>query len=139
VPPCPAPYSGKGIEGAKEEYEWADRLSPEDRENICRIFGKFAHVSKRRVLIDTYFIIQSMELAYKCENDLPTDILEKAMEFEKAEKFNPPIERRAKAISTAELERSLKKNQQDAAAKGISIDERKLAQGLNDVPLCTTE
>ena len=40
-----------------------------------------------------------MELAYKCESDLPSDILEKALEFEKAEKLNPPQEKRVKAIS----------------------------------------
>jgi len=26
-----------------EEYEFADKLSPEDRDNVCRIIGKFAH------------------------------------------------------------------------------------------------
>ena len=31
-----------------EEYEFAKELSPEDRENICRILGRFAHLSKRR-------------------------------------------------------------------------------------------
>jgi hypothetical protein len=65
-------------------------MNPEDRENICRVLGRFAHLSKRRIQIDTYFINQFMELAYKSESDLPPDILEKVMEFEKAEKLNPP-------------------------------------------------
>ena len=29
-----------------EEYEFADKLSPEERDNICRIIGKFAHTTK---------------------------------------------------------------------------------------------
>lgn len=32
-----------------EEYEFADKLSPEDRDNVCRIIGKFAHTTKRRI------------------------------------------------------------------------------------------
>ncbi len=39
-----------------EDYEFVDELSPEDRENICRILGKFAHLSKRRIQIDAFFI-----------------------------------------------------------------------------------
>jgi hypothetical protein len=118
-----------------EEYEFADQLSPEERENICRILGKFAHLSKRRIQIDTFFINQFMELAYKCESDLPPDVLEKAIEFERAEKLNPPLEKRAKAIPMAELEKSLTKIQNDAGNKGISLEPGSLTDGLNGVPL----
>ncbi|HET7898306.1 MAG TPA: hypothetical protein VFL47_11560, partial [Flavisolibacter sp.] len=41
-----------------EDYEFAEQLSPEDRENICRIIGKFAHLSKRRIQIDSFFARQ---------------------------------------------------------------------------------
>jgi hypothetical protein len=118
-----------------EEYEFADQLSPEERENICRILGKFAHLSKRRIQVDTFFINQFMELAYKCESDLPPDVLEKAIEFERAEKLNPPMEKRAKAIPMAELEKSLTKIQNDAGNKGISLEHGSLTDGLNGVPL----
>jgi len=120
-----------------EEYDMAEQLSPEDRENICRILGKFAHLSKRRVQVDAYFISQFMELAYKCESDLPHDVLEKAIEFERAEKLNPPQEKRAKAIPMVDLEKTLTKIQNDAANKGISLDNSRLTSGLNEVPLYT--
>jgi hypothetical protein len=122
-----------------EEYETLKQLSPEERENICRILGKFAHLSKRRIQIDTFFINQFMELAYKSENDLPPDVLDKAMEFERAERLNPPLEKRAKAISTAELEKSLTKVRSDAANKGISLENGRLTEGLNEIPLYSAE
>ena len=28
-----------------EDYEFAEQLSPEERENICRVIGKFVHLS----------------------------------------------------------------------------------------------
>ena len=118
-----------------EEYEFAEQLSPEDRENICRILGKFAHLSKRRIQIDTFFIGQFMELARKCENDLPPEILNEAIEFEKAEKLNPPIEKRAKAIAMAELERAAGKAVADAVKQGILPAGDQITSGLNSIPL----
>ncbi|HEX3934151.1 MAG TPA: hypothetical protein VHW43_05695 [Puia sp.] len=121
-----------------EEYEFAEQLSPEERENICRVLGKFAHLSKRRVQIDTYFISQFMELAYKCENDLPPDMLEKAIEFERAEKLSLPQTRRGKAISTADLEKSMSKVRHDAGSKGIALEDTTLTTSLNNIPLYNT-
>ena len=67
-----------------EDYDLAAELSPEDRENICRVLGKFAHLTKRRIQIDTFFIKQFLELAYKAESDLPKEFLDKVVEFEKS-------------------------------------------------------
>ena len=86
-----------------EEYEFAEQLSPEDRDNICRVIGKFAHTTKRKIQIDQFFTNQFIELLVKCKNDLPEDILRSVIEFEKAEKLNPPPERRTKQILTKEL------------------------------------
>lgn len=86
-----------------EEYEFAEKLSPEDRDNICRVIGKFAHTTKRKIHIDQFFTNQFIELLVKCKNDLPEDILTQVIEFEKAEKLNPPTEKRAKQILTKEL------------------------------------
>jgi hypothetical protein len=122
-----------------EEYEFADQLSPEERENICRVLGKFAHLSKRRVQIDTYFISQFMELAYKCENDLPPDMLEKAIEFERAEKLSLPQTKRGKAIPTADLEKSMSRVRHDAGSKGIALEETNLTTSLNNIPLYKPE
>jgi hypothetical protein len=100
-----------------EEYEFAEQLSPEERENICRVLGKFVHLSKRRIQIDGFFTKQFFELVYRSEADLPKDILEKVSEFEKAEKINPPIERRAKHISAKELEQETASLKNEAKAR----------------------
>jgi hypothetical protein len=121
----------KKIEG----YEFAEKLSPEERDNICRVLGKFAHLTKRRIQIDSFFAKQFIELAYKTESDLPKEFLEKVLEFEKSEKLNPPTERRAKAISTKELDKDTAKLKTEVSAKGIFIDDNKISVGLNDLQL----
>src|SRR6195952_4603531 len=92
-----------------EEYEFADQLTPEDRENICRVLGRFAHLSKRRIQVDSFFARQFIELAYKCESDLPPDVLESMIGFEKTGKLNPPMEKRAKSIPLPEIENEIQK------------------------------
>ena len=118
-----------------EDYEFAEQLSPEDRENICRIIGKFAHLSKRRIQIDAFFARQFIELAYKCENSLPADIHEKVLEFERSEKLNPPQEKRAKAINIRELETENIKIETEVSAKGIVLPNDIIAGVLNDLSL----
>ncbi|MBB1285622.1 hypothetical protein HRH25_14645 [Flavisolibacter sp. BT320] len=118
-----------------EDYEFAEQLSPEERENICRIIGKFAHLSKRRIQIDAFFARQFIELAYKCENSLPSDIHEKVLEFEKSEKLNPPQEKRAKAINTKELETEHGKIETEVSAKGIVLQNESISVVLNDLTL----
>ena len=122
-----------------EDYEFADQLSPEERENICRVLGKFVHLSKRRIQIDGFFTKQFFELVYRSEADLPKDILVKVSEFEKAEKLNPPIERRAKQISVKELEQETTKLRNEAETKGINTQESMLSNRLNKLPLYTTD
>jgi len=122
-----------------EDYDFAEQLSPEDRENICRIVGKFAHLTKRRIQIDTFFIKQFMELAYKAESDLPPDLLERVVEFEKAEKLNPPSERRKKHIDLKELEKDTVRLRSETIAKGISIVESVISTALNELPLYSEE
>ena len=53
-----------------EEYEFAEQLSPEERENICRVIGRFAHTTKRKIQIDQFFANQFIELLVKCKNEL---------------------------------------------------------------------
>lgn len=118
-----------------EDYEFAEQLSPEERENICRIIGKFAHLSKRRIQIDAFFARQFIELAYKCENSLPPDIHEKVLEFEKSEKLNPPQEKRAKAINTKELDTEHMKIETEITAKGIVLPNDIISDVLNELTL----
>jgi myosin heavy subunit len=118
-----------------EDYEFAKQLSPEERENICRIIGKFAHLSKRRIQIDSFFARQFIELAYRCENSLPTDIHEKVLEFEKSEKLNPPMEKRAKAINTKDLDVEQIKIETEVSAKGIVLPNAVISGVLNELTL----
>lgn len=103
-----------------EEYEFVNQLSPNERENICRLIGKFAHMTKRRIQIDQFFTWQFLEILTKCETDLPKEFFNKVLEYEKAEKLNPPIEKRAKQISIKELENENKKLQKESEAKSIA-------------------
>jgi len=106
-----------------EEYEFAEQLSPEERESICRVIGRFAHTTKRKIQIDQFFANQFIELLVKCKNDLPKDLLESVIEFEKAEKLNPPSERRSKQILTKELKSKNESINAEAQVREISIPE----------------
>jgi hypothetical protein len=117
-----------------EAYEFVHQLSPEERENICRIVGKFAHIAKRRIQIDHFFAWEFLDVLTKCKADLPKEILEKVIEFEKAEKLNPPQERRAKQILTKDLQSDSDKIQREAEAKAI-IFPPSLQSDLRTLPL----
>ena len=101
-----------------EEYEFADKLSPEERDNICRIIGKFAHTTKRRIQIDQFFANEFLDTLSKTGSLLPREILESVIQFENAEKLNPPMEKRKKQILTKEL-----KNQSEKIKKEIELRE----------------
>lgn len=120
----------KRIEG----YEFMEQLTPEERENICRIIGQFAHMTKRRVQIDHYFAKQFMDVITKCEVDLPRDVLEKVVEFERSEKLNPPQEKRAKQISAKEIEEDTGKIRKEMEAKGI-VFPTSLQRDMKTLPL----
>jgi hypothetical protein len=109
-----------------EEYDLAEKLSPEDRDSICRIIGKFAHTAKRRIQVDQFFQEEFIEIVLKSQKDLPEDIHKQVIEFEKSEKLNPPTEKRAKIISIDELQK-----------KSEEIDAETQARKLN--PPGTTE
>lgn len=117
-----------------EEYEFVNQMSPEERENICRIIGKFAHITKRRIQIDHFFAWEFLEVLTKCKVDLPKEILEKVIEFEKAEKLNPPQERRSKQILTKDLQSDSDKIQREAEAKEI-IFPPSIQSKIKDLPL----
>lgn len=86
-----------------ESYEFAEQLTPDERENICRIIGKFSHIAKRKIQIDYFFSYQFLDILTKCNVDLPPDIFKSVQDFEKAEKLNPPQEKRAKQILTEDI------------------------------------
>ena len=92
-------------------------------------------MSKRRIQIDSFFARQFIELAYKCENALPQDVLEKVIEFERSEKLNPPQEKRAKAINLKELDSEHSKIEMEVAAKGIVLPNDLISGLLNELTL----
>ena len=117
-----------------EEYEFAEELTPEERENVCRIIGKFAHTAKRRIQIDHFFARQFLDVLIKCESDVPSDMLEKAVEFERAEKLNPPQEKRAKRLPSKELVKDTEKIRREAEAKDVVFPEA-IQEGIKALPL----
>jgi len=116
-----------------EAYEFAQQLSPEERENICRIIGQFAHLTKRRIQIDSFFAKQFMEMVLKCDSDLPEEIKKEVAGFEKAEKLNPPSDRRTKALDNKELQSDMLQLELEIKSKGIVTDD--LSEELNRVRL----
>ncbi|MDX9811519.1 MAG: hypothetical protein RBU28_03970 [Bacteroidales bacterium] len=86
-----------------EDYEFAGQLTPDERDNICRIIGKFSHTAKRKIQVDNFFSFQFLEIISKAGIDLPADIMKSVVEFEKAEKLNPPQEKRSRQISADDL------------------------------------
>lgn len=106
-----------------EDYEFADKLSPEDRETIVRIIAKFAHNTKRRIQIDQFFADQFLELLQRAERELPEDMKEDVVEFEKRELVNPPQARRHKVISTKQLSDIHKQTNAEAQVKKVEIPE----------------
>lgn len=103
-----------------EDYQFVDQLSPDDREKICHIIGKFAHATKRRMQNDTYFFNEFLGLLRSCES-LPGDIFKKVVEYEKAEKMNPPMEKRKKLIPIKDLEHDIKVITKEAEAHEIDV------------------
>ncbi|MFA4824788.1 MAG: hypothetical protein WC593_06470 [Methanoregula sp.] len=103
-----------------EDYQFVDQLSPEDREKICHVIGKFAHATKRRMQVDTYFFNEFLGLLKSCES-LPDEILKKVVDYEKAEKMNPPMEKRKKLIPIKELEHGVKAITKEAEAREIDV------------------
>jgi cation transport regulator ChaB len=116
-----------------ETYEFAEQLTPEERENICRIMGRFAHLTKRRIQVDSFFAKQFIEIIYKCESDLPEEIKKEVAAFERAEKLNPPSDRRTKVIDSKQLQADVQQLEIEIGSKGIVMED--LSEGLNGVRL----
>ena len=101
-----------------EEYEFVDKLSPEERDNVCSVIGKFAHTTKRRIQIDNFFQREFLSTLDKAKK-LPREILESVIEFENAEKLNPPIEKRKKTIVTKDLKDQVNDIEKDMEIRNI--------------------
>jgi hypothetical protein len=121
-----------------EDYEFVEELTPEERDNICRILGKFAHTAKRRIQIDYFFARQFLDVLTKCESDVPSDLLEKAIEYEIAEKLNPPLEKRTKNLLSKDLIKETEKIRRETEAKDVVFPEA-IQEDLKALPLYDEE
>ncbi|MCO5272644.1 MAG: hypothetical protein M9954_13385 [Cyclobacteriaceae bacterium] len=86
-----------------EEYEFAEKLSPEDRESICRVIGSLLYASKRKIQVDQFFNSRLLETISHIRQNLPEQLVNEVVAYEKAEIINPPTDRRAKEISMLSL------------------------------------
>jgi hypothetical protein len=120
-----------------ETYEFAEQLTPEERENICRIIGRFTHLTKRRIQIDSFFARQFMEMVLKCDSDLAEDIKREVAAFEKAEKLNPPSDRRTKTLDNKELQKDMLQLELEIKSKGIVTSD--ISDELNKLKLYDTQ
>ena len=114
-----------------EEYEFVDKLSPEERDNVCSIIGKFAHTTKRRIQIDNFFQREFLSTLDKAKK-LPREILESVIEFENAEKLNPPIEKRKKTILTKDLKDQVDEIEKDMETRNIPKIQTSITFNKND-------
>lgn len=87
-----------------EEYEFAEQLSPEDRESICRVIGSLLYASKRKIQVDQFFNMRLLEIISHVRQDLPDAFLHEVIGYEKAEIMNPPIDKRSKEIPLSSLQ-----------------------------------
>jgi hypothetical protein len=85
-----------------EEYEFAEKLSPDERDKIVTVIGKMAHGMKRRIQLDYFMANEYISILTDAEN-LPEEILKSAQEVEKASKLNPAMEKRSKQIELKSL------------------------------------
>ncbi len=111
-----------------EDYEFAEQLSPEDRDSISRIIGKFVHTTKRKIEIDNFFSDAFLSIVRKSEQDLPQEMIKRVVEFELAEKLNPPTDKRAKQISTSDLEKNTASIRRELQGKTENLLEENKAE-----------
>ncbi len=85
-----------------ENYDFAEQLSPEDRDKLCRFIGRLSHTTKRKVQIDTYFSRELVSVLREIDT-LPDEFANDIAMYEQKAKLNPPMEKRAKMISVADV------------------------------------
>ncbi|HJJ31531.1 MAG TPA: hypothetical protein O0X97_04715 [Methanocorpusculum sp.] len=85
-----------------EAYDFAEQMSPEDRDKLCRFIGKLSHTAKRKIQIDTY-LSQEFVSVLRESAALPEEFAKDIEKYEKEAKLNPPIEKRAKLIAVEDI------------------------------------
>lgn len=83
--------------------------------------------------MDSFFAKQFIEIIYKCESNLPEELKKEVAAFERAEKLNPPADRRTKSIDSKQLQADVQQLEVEISSKGIVVDD--LSRELNGVRL----
>jgi hypothetical protein len=122
-----------------EEYEFAEQMSPEERENVCRSIGRLLHLIKRRLQVDNFFSKEALALAGDCENLLPADIIEEIVRMERALIINPPQERSGKEINLESLKKENKQVAKGLQERGVVPVEEELGRTIAELPLYKEE
>jgi hypothetical protein len=115
-----------------EEYEFVDKLSPEDRDSLATFIGKLVHRVKRGIQIDCYLNNDLIAMLTDAEN-LPKDILDGAVKVERNLILNPTGQRRAKRIDIEDLKKDTKKLESKALGQELNLG-TELAQ-IEAIPL----
>jgi hypothetical protein len=122
-----------------EEYEFAEQMSPEERENVCRSIGRLLHLIKRRLQVDNFFSKEALALAGDCENLLPADVIEEIIRMERALIMNPPQERSGKEINLDTLKKESRQVEKGLLERGVVPGEEQLGQKIRELPLYREE
>jgi hypothetical protein len=118
------------------EYEFVDKLSPEDHESIVTFIGKMVHRIKRGIQVDCYMNNDLISLLIEAEN-LPKDILEGSQKVEQHLILNPVQQKRAKKTDVENLTKDTKKLAGQASGQEINLsDDLKAIEGI---PLYITD
>ncbi len=117
-----------------EEYEFAEQLSPEERENICRLIGRMIHHLKRRIQVNNFMDKEALTLANDLETLLPPEFHELVEKIQRAIKLNPPQERSGKDISTVKLEKETKQVEKGMENLGVVPIKGILPLDPNQIP-----
>ena len=102
-----------------QDYEFAEHLSPEERENIVRIIARFMHMTKRRIQVDAFFSRQFLDALSVTESELQDELLTEVHESERTLKLNPPQDQRSKLITRDELQDRQDRLEREIEARGL--------------------
>ena len=91
-----------------ESYEFANNLSPEQRDQITSFIANSVYMMKRRIQIDNSYAAEVLEFIRK-KDELPDEFQSDVENIENALVFNPPMDKRGKKIDTQELLKNIKK------------------------------
>ncbi|HJK03515.1 MAG TPA: hypothetical protein O0X30_04780, partial [Methanocorpusculum sp.] len=109
-----------------EEYEFARQITPFELDQICRFVGELSHMTKRKIVLDTYFSNEMLEILQKTEN-LPTDVVADVTAYENAVRLNPPAERDATVLTVPSLSAKVQKLEKAMLARAAAEAEEEVA------------